>query len=115
MLVGWIPRLQQIVIEADIVDCPDRHVRVGIGGQEHPLRIRRDLSQASKELEDNNANASLILFSMWTETIRHVAEMGKGNVMFLDGTPDGMEKQMKDLVAMQQLNAQKVEPPPPPA
>ena len=77
--------------------------------------VSRGLAQASKELEDNNANASLILFSMWTETIRHVAEMGKGNVMFLDGTPDGMEKQMKDLVAMQQLNAQKSELPPPPA
>ena len=43
---------------------------------------------------------------MWTETIRHVAEMGKGNVLFLDGSPEGMEKQMKDLMAMQTLGTQ---------
>ena len=66
--------------------------------------VSRGLAQASKELEDNNANASLILFSMWTESVRHVAENGKGNVLFLDGSPNGMQKQMEDLMALQQLN-----------
>ena len=47
---------------------------------------------------------------MWTETIRHVAEMGNGNVLFLDGSPDGMEKQMKDLMAMQPLSTQNLRP-----
>ncbi len=56
-------------------------------------------------LATDTVDSSLILFSMWTETIRQMAEHGKGNVLFLDGSPEGMEKQMKDLMALQQLNA----------
>ena len=76
--------------------------------------VGRGLAQAARELEDNHVDSSLILFSMWTETIRHVAEKGKGNVLFLDGSPEGMEKQMKDLMAMQTLGTQNLAPPPAP-
>ena len=66
--------------------------------------VGRGLAQAARELEDNNVDSSLILFSIWTETLRHMAENGKGNVLFLDGSPDGMQGQMRDLMAMQQLH-----------
>jgi len=66
--------------------------------------VARGLAQAAKEMEDHNVDSSLILFSMWTESVRHVAENGKGNVLFLDGSPNGMQKQMEDLMALQQLN-----------
>jgi prepilin-type processing-associated H-X9-DG protein len=65
--------------------------------------VARGLAQAAQELEANNVDSALILFSMWTESIRHMAEHGKGNVLFLDGSPEGMGKQMQDLMAMQQL------------
>jgi prepilin-type processing-associated H-X9-DG protein len=65
--------------------------------------VARGLAQAAKEMEHNNVDSSLILFSMWTESVRHVAENGKGNVLFLDGSPQGMQKQMEDLMALQQL------------
>lgn len=73
--------------------------------------VARGLAQAAREMESNSVDQSLILFSMWTESIRHVAENGKGNVLFLDGSPAGMEKQMQDLMAMQQLHV--IQPPPP--
>ncbi len=76
--------------------------------------VSRGLAQATRELERNDADSSLILFSMWTETIRELAEKGRGNVLFLDGSPDGMTKQMKDLMAMQTLDHQGLTPPPPP-
>jgi prepilin-type processing-associated H-X9-DG protein len=66
--------------------------------------VARGLASAAREMEQNNVDSALILFSMWTEAIRHVAENGKGNVLFLDGSPDGMQKQMRDLLAMEQLN-----------
>jgi len=66
--------------------------------------VARGLAQAAREMEQNNVDSSLILFSMWTESVRHVAENGKGNVLFLDGSPNGMQKQMEDLMALQQLN-----------
>jgi regulator of protease activity HflC (stomatin/prohibitin superfamily) len=73
--------------------------------------VARGLSQAAKELESNSVDQSLILFSMWTETIRHMAENGKGNVMFLDGSPEGMQNQIQDLMAMQQLHVIQSNPP----
>jgi regulator of protease activity HflC (stomatin/prohibitin superfamily) len=68
--------------------------------------VARGLAQAAREMENNHVDSALILFSMWTESIRHVAEHGKGNVMFLDGSPNGMEKQFQDLLALQQLHVQ---------
>jgi prepilin-type processing-associated H-X9-DG protein len=65
--------------------------------------VARGLAQAAREMQQNNVDSALILFSMWTEAVRHVAENGKGNVLFLDGSPEGMEKQFRDLLAMQQL------------
>ena len=66
--------------------------------------VARGLALAARELDANSVDSSLILFSMWTESIRHMAENGSGNVLFLDGSPEGMQKQMRDLVALQQLN-----------
>ncbi len=66
--------------------------------------VARGLALAARELETNAVDSSLILFSMWTETIRQMAEHGKGNVLFLDGSPEGMEGTMRNLMAMQQLN-----------
>ncbi len=49
--------------------------------------VARGLAQAAREMEANNVDSALILFCMWTESIRHVAENGRGNVLFLDGSP----------------------------
>lgn len=76
--------------------------------------VARGLAQAAREMENNNVDSALILFSMWTESIRHVAEHGRGNVMFLDGSPDGMQKQFQDLMALQQLHFVQEHPPLPP-
>ena len=66
--------------------------------------MARGLAQAARELDANSVDSSLILFSMWTETIRQMAENGKGNVLFLDGSPEGMQAHIRQLVAMQQLD-----------
>ena len=72
--------------------------------------VARGLALAARELETNAVDSSLILFSMWTETIRQMAEHGKGNVLFLDGSPEGMESTMRNLMAMQQLNVSRDTP-----
>ena len=68
--------------------------------------VARGLASAT-----NTVDSSLILFSMWTETIRQMAEHGKGNVLFLDGSPEGMQAQMRDLMALQQLDTVQDQPP----
>jgi len=65
--------------------------------------VARGMSEAAKEMEQANLDTSVILFSMWTEAIKNFAEYGKGNVIFLDGSSDGMQRTMKEMMAMNNL------------
>jgi len=72
--------------------------------------VGRGLTQAAREMEAANVDSSLILFSIWTESLRHMAENGKGNVLFLDGSPEGMQQQMRSLMALEQLDVVREQP-----
>jgi prepilin-type processing-associated H-X9-DG protein len=65
--------------------------------------VARGMAGAAKEMEEANLDSSLILFSMWTEAVKNFAQDGKGNVIFLDGSVEGMQKTMKDMMALNQL------------
>ena len=45
-LLGRVPRLEQVVVEPDVVDRLDRHVGVGVGGEQHELRRRAPCARA---------------------------------------------------------------------
>ncbi len=62
--------------------------------------VARGMSEAAGQMKQANLDTNVILFSMWTEAIKNFAEYGKGNVIFLDGSPDGMEHTMKQIQAM---------------
>ncbi len=66
--------------------------------------VARGMGQASREMHEANLDTSVILFTMWTESIKQIAENGKGNVIFLDGSVEGMEKSIKNLMAVNQLD-----------
>jgi regulator of protease activity HflC (stomatin/prohibitin superfamily) len=66
--------------------------------------VAKGMTDAAKEMQHANLDSSLILFSIWTESLKHFAETGKGNVIFLDGSTDNMQHQMKQLMAMTQTN-----------
>ena len=53
-----------------------------------------------------NLDTNVILFSMWTEAIKNFAEVGKGNIIFLDGSSEGMGKAMKQIQALMVKQAQ---------
>jgi len=65
--------------------------------------VAKGMSQAAKEMQQANLDTSVILFSMWTEAIKNFAEYGKGNVIFLDGSSEGMQRTMKEMMAMNTL------------
>lgn len=69
--------------------------------------VAKGMSQAAAEMKQANLDTNVILFSMWTEAIKNFAEYGKGNVIFLDGSSDGMEKTMRQIMAMQQMDVDK--------
>ena len=71
--------------------------------------VARGMSQAAEQMKQANLDTNVILFSMWTEAIKNFAEAGKGNVIFLDGSPEGMEKQMRQIIAMTKIDQNKAQ------
>ncbi|MFT4153974.1 SPFH domain-containing protein [Parafilimonas sp.] len=68
--------------------------------------VARGMSQAAEQMKQANLDTNVILFSMWTEAIKNFAEYGKGNVIFLDGSTEGMQKTMQQLMAMLKMSPQ---------
>ncbi len=62
--------------------------------------VATGMTEAAEQMKQANLDTNVILFSMWTEAIKNFAEYGKGNVIFLDGSPDGMEGTMKQIQAL---------------
>ena len=61
--------------------------------------VARGMAIAAKEMETANLDASFILFSMWTDAIKHFAEYGKGNTIFLDGSSNNYQRTMQQLMS----------------
>ncbi|HXU28865.1 MAG TPA: SPFH domain-containing protein [Bacteroidia bacterium] len=68
--------------------------------------VARGMSQSAKLMQDANLDASLILFSMWTEAVKNFAEHGKGNVIFLDGSTEGMQQTMRQMMAISKMDVE---------
>ncbi len=62
--------------------------------------VAKGMAMAAREMESANLDASFILFSMWTDAIKHFAENGKGNTIFLDGSTDNLQRTMQQLMAV---------------
>lgn len=62
--------------------------------------VAKGMAKAADEMKNAGLDSSFILFSMWTDAIKHFAENGKGNTIFLDGSSDGLEKTMKQMTSL---------------
>jgi prepilin-type processing-associated H-X9-DG protein len=69
--------------------------------------VAKGMSQAAEQMKQANLDTNVILFSMWTEAIKNFAEVGKGNILFLDGSTEGMQKTMGQIMAMLKMNTDK--------
>lgn len=67
--------------------------------------VAKGMNKAALEMKEAGLDSSFILFSMWTDAVKHFAENGKGNVIFLDGSNDGLDKTMKQLMALSHANS----------
>ncbi|NCT95617.1 MAG: SPFH domain-containing protein, partial [Chitinophagaceae bacterium] len=65
--------------------------------------VARGMSQAAEQMKQANLDTNVILFSMWTEAIKNFAEYGKGNVIFLDGSAEGMDRTMQQIMSMMKM------------
>jgi regulator of protease activity HflC (stomatin/prohibitin superfamily) len=67
--------------------------------------VAKGMTEAAEELKQANLDTNVILFSMWTEAIKNFAEYGKGNIIFLDGSTDGMQQTLKQIMGMMKVEA----------
>src|SRR6185436_11795987 len=62
--------------------------------------VAKGMSQAAEQMKQANLDTNVILFSMWTEAIKNFAEVGRGNIIFLDGSSEGMQRTMQQIIGM---------------
>lgn len=55
-----MPGLQQVVIEADVVDAADRRLGVGVGGEEYLARVRVELPHLAQQLRPGHLGHPLV-------------------------------------------------------
>jgi regulator of protease activity HflC (stomatin/prohibitin superfamily) len=70
--------------------------------------VARGMTVAAKEMAEADMDTSVIMFTMWTESIKHFAENSQGNVIFLDGSTDQMQHTLKEMMGLNLLQADKV-------
>ncbi len=67
--------------------------------------VAKGMTEAAEELKQANLDTNVILFSMWTEAIKNFAEVGRGNVIFLDGSSENMQKTMHQIMALMKMQS----------
>jgi regulator of protease activity HflC (stomatin/prohibitin superfamily) len=65
--------------------------------------IAKGMSKAAQEMQAVGLDTSVIMFSMWVDAIKHFAENGQGNMIFLDGSTEGMNRTMKEVMGMNKM------------
>ena len=79
-LPGRSPGLQQVVVQPQVVDAGDRGLRVGVGREEDPARIRVELEHLAQQLRPRHLGHPLV-----------DEEEGDGSPALLE-LPDGLER-----------------------
>jgi regulator of protease activity HflC (stomatin/prohibitin superfamily) len=65
--------------------------------------VARGMADAAQEMQAAKLDSSVLMFVMWTEALKHFAETGSGNVIFLDGSSENMERTVKQMMAMNHM------------
>ena len=60
LLLGRVPRLEQVVVERDLVDRGDGGVGVGVGGQQHALGVGDERARLDEVLGAGHARHALV-------------------------------------------------------
>jgi len=101
-----------LITKTKAAEAEGNAIKIGAEAEREAARLRgqgvalfreevaKGMTNAAKELQDANLDTNVILFSMWTEAIKYFAETGKGNTIFLDGSSDGMQKSMQQIMSV---------------
>jgi prepilin-type processing-associated H-X9-DG protein len=86
----------------------------GQGVAQFREEMAKGVRQSIEQMKEAGLDPTFLLFFMWSEAIKHFAEEGKGNVIFLDGSVEGMQRQLREVSALGQLGKLGVVPGGPP-
>lgn len=75
----------------------------GQGVAQFREEMAKGVRQSVEQMKAAGLDPAFLLFFMWTESLKHFAEQGKGNVIFLDGSTDSMQRQLREMMAIGQL------------
>jgi regulator of protease activity HflC (stomatin/prohibitin superfamily) len=64
--------------------------------------VATGMAVAAEKMNEAHLDPTFILFAMWTEALRHFAAEGTGNVIFLDGSAEGMDATLRQMMAISQ-------------
>jgi regulator of protease activity HflC (stomatin/prohibitin superfamily) len=76
----------------------------GEGNARFREQVAQGLASAGKTLQAGDVPPGFMLFTMWLDGMKYVAEHGKGNVMFFDGSNEGLERTMRQMQALKTLD-----------
>jgi regulator of protease activity HflC (stomatin/prohibitin superfamily) len=99
-----ITKTKQAEVEGNAIkiSVDAERIAVQLRGQGMSLfreEVAKGMSRASQEMQAAGLDSNVILFSMWTDAIKHFAENGSGNMIILDGSTDGMTRTMRQMMA----------------
>ncbi len=57
--------------------------------------LAESIVETSQKLKTAGLDYSVLMYNNWTDSMKHIAEHGTGNVIFFDGSTEGLEKTMK--------------------
>lgn len=82
----------------------DASLLKGEGNARFREQVAQGLANAGKTLNANGVPPGFMLFTMWLDGMKYVAEHGKGNVLFFDGSNEGLERTMKQMQGLKSLD-----------
>ncbi len=81
----------------------------GAGNARFREQVAEGLANAGKTMQAGEVPPGFMLFTMWLDGMKYISEHGKGNVMFFDGSNEGMERTIKQMQALKTLDKRSLE------
>lgn len=82
----------------------DASLLKGEGNARFREQVAQGLANAGKVMESGGVPPGFMLFTMWLDGMKYISEHGKGNVMFFDGSNEGLERTMRQMQALKTLD-----------
>ncbi len=82
----------------------DASLLKGEGNARFREQVAQGLANAGKVMESGGVPPGFMLFTMWLDGMKYISEHSKGNVMFFDGSNEGLERTMRQMQALKTLD-----------